>query len=88
MTPEAYKRAINVALLGTTMREKLLGDVDPLGAKIRIRDVPFVVIGLLERKGQSVWGDHQDDVALVPSRTARRQLEQADQIRPLLTTSP
>ncbi len=57
MTPEDNKRATNVALLGTTMREKLFGDADPLGATIRIRDVPVVVIGLLDRKGQSVWGD-------------------------------
>ena len=40
---------------------------------MRIRDVPFTVIGLLDRKGQSVWGDDQDDVALVPLTTARRQ---------------
>ncbi len=73
MTPEDNKRAGNVALLGTTMREKLFGATDPLGATIRIRDVPFTVIGLLERKGQSVWGDDQDDIALVPLRTARRQ---------------
>jgi putative ABC transport system permease protein len=73
MTPEDNNRVANVVLLGTTMREKLFGKVDPLGAAIRIRDVPFTVIGLLERKGQSVWGDDQDDVGLVPLRTARRQ---------------
>jgi putative ABC transport system permease protein len=59
--------------LGATMREKLFGETDPVGASVRIRDVPFTVIGLLDRKGQSVWGDDQDDVALVPLTTARRQ---------------
>ncbi|WP_084833617.1 ABC transporter permease [Mesorhizobium sp. L48C026A00] len=73
MTPEDNKRVANVVLLGTTMREKLFGRADPVGAAIRIRDVPFTVIGLLERKGQSVWGDDQDDVALVPLKTVRRQ---------------
>ncbi|TJV27515.1 MAG: ABC transporter permease, partial [Mesorhizobium sp.] len=55
MTPEDNNRVANVVLLGTTMRQKLFGKADPLGAAIRIREVPFTVIGLLERKGQSVW---------------------------------
>jgi MacB-like periplasmic core domain len=56
----------NVVLLGTTMRDKLFGQADAIDALLRIRDVPFTVIGVLKRKGQSVWGDDQDDVALVP----------------------
>jgi len=73
MTPEETSSGAKVLLLGTTMREKLFGEADPVGATLRIRDVPFTVIGLLDRKGQSVWGDDQDDVALVPLTTARRQ---------------
>ena len=73
MTPEDNRRAAKVMLIGATMRERLFGEVDPVGATVRIRDVPFTVIGLLERKGQSVWGDDQDDVTLIPLTTARRQ---------------
>jgi putative ABC transport system permease protein len=73
MTVEDNRRSAKVMLIGTTMREKLFGEADPVGATVRIRDVPFTVIGLLDRKGQSVWGDDQDDVALVPLATARRQ---------------
>jgi putative ABC transport system permease protein len=73
MTPEDNSRAAKVVLLGTTMRDKLFGEADPIGTTVRIRDVPFTVIGLLDRKGQSVWGDDQDDVALVPLTTARQQ---------------
>jgi putative ABC transport system permease protein len=73
MTPEDDSRAAKVVLLGTTMRDKLFGEADPIGTTVRIRDVPFTVIGLLDRKGQSVWGDDQDDVALVPLTTARQQ---------------
>jgi putative ABC transport system permease protein len=73
MTPEDNSRAAKVMLLGTTMREKLFGETDPVGTTVRIRDVPFTVIGLLDHKGQSVWGDDQDDVALVPLTTARQQ---------------
>jgi putative ABC transport system permease protein len=73
MTPEDNSRAAKVVLLGTTLREKLFGEADPVGATVRLRDVPFTIIGLLERKGQSVWGDDQDDVALVPLTTVRHQ---------------
>jgi len=72
--PDDNSRAANIVLLGTTVREKVFGDVDPVGATMRIAGVPFTVIGVLERKGQSVWGDDQDDVALVPLRTSRLQL--------------
>jgi putative ABC transport system permease protein len=51
-------------LIGTTLREKLFGDADPVGATVRIRGVPFTVVGLLDHKGQNVWGDDQDDIAL------------------------
>lgn len=84
LTPEDNLRAANVVLLGTTMREKLFGESDPLDASIRIRDVPFTVIGLLERKGQSVWGDNQDDIALVPLKTARRQFVGTSRANPTL----
>ncbi|HEX6113005.1 MAG TPA: ABC transporter permease [Geminicoccaceae bacterium] len=73
MTPEDNSRAAKVVLLGTTMLDKLFGETDPVGATVRIRDVPFTVVGLLDHKGQSVWGDDQDDVALVPLTTARQQ---------------
>jgi putative ABC transport system permease protein len=73
MTPEDNRRAAKVMLIGTTMREKLFGEADPVGVTVRIRDVPFTIVGLLARKGQNVWGDDQDDVALVPLTTARRQ---------------
>ncbi|HEV8143205.1 MAG TPA: ABC transporter permease [Methylomirabilota bacterium] len=74
MIPEDHSRGSAVVLLGKTMREKLVGNQDPVGMTIRIRGVPFTVIGILERKGQNVWGDDDDDIALVPLSTARRRL--------------
>jgi putative ABC transport system permease protein len=84
MTPEDNSRAAKVVLLGTTMREKLFGDADPVGATVRMRDVPFTIVGLLDRKGHSVWGDDQDDVALVPLTTARRQFVGINRASPRL----
>jgi putative ABC transport system permease protein len=63
-----------VALLGETVVRSLFGDADPIGQTIRIRKVPFVVIGTLERKGQSLMGQDQDDVILMPISTARNRV--------------
>jgi putative ABC transport system permease protein len=84
MTSEDEGRAAKVVLLGTTIREKLFGEADPVGATVRIRDLPFTVIGLLDRKGQSVWGEDQDDVALIPLTTVRRQFVGINRASPRL----
>ena len=69
--PAEVTGAAKVALLGETVALNLFGDADPIGQVIRIRAVPFTVIGLLERKGQSLIGQDQDDVILMPITTAR-----------------
>jgi putative ABC transport system permease protein len=63
-----------VALLGETVARSLFGDLDPIGQVIRIRKVPFTVIGTLERKGQNLLGQDQDDVILMPISTARNRV--------------
>jgi len=63
-----------VALLGETVARSLFGDLDPVGQVIRIRKVPFTVIGTLERKGQNLLGQDQDDVILMPISTARNRV--------------
>ena len=63
-----------VALLGETVARNLFGDSDPIGQTIRIRKVPFTVIGVLERKGQSLLGQDQDDLILMPISTARNRV--------------
>jgi len=66
--------AIKVALLGQTTALNLFGDADPLGQIIRIKKVPFTVIGLLDRKGQNSWGQDQDDIILIPLTTAKKKV--------------
>jgi putative ABC transport system permease protein len=63
-----------VAVIGETAAWKLFGDTDPIGQVIRINKVPLIVIGLLERKGQSVWGNDQDDGILLPISTLRSRV--------------
>jgi putative ABC transport system permease protein len=67
-------RGSQVAVLGQTVARELFQDEDPIGREIRIRNVPFRVIGLLARKGQSALGQDEDDVLLVPLETGRRVL--------------
>jgi putative ABC transport system permease protein len=63
-----------VAVLGQTVVDNLFaGGEDPIGATIRVKNVPFEVIGVLERKGQTTWGQDQDDVLLMPFSTAERR---------------
>ena len=66
--------AVKVCLLGQTVAENLFGSADPVGSVIRIKKIPFTVIGVLERKGQSPQGQDQDDSVFVPLRTAQRNL--------------
>jgi len=63
-----------VVLLGETVVRNLFGDADPIGQTVRVRKVPMQVIGTLERKGQSLMGQDQDDVILMPISTARNRV--------------
>ncbi len=74
MTQADVDGTARTALLGQTVAENLFGAEDPVGRIIRIKQVPFTVIGLLGRKGQSPQGSDQDDVILIPVRTAQRRL--------------
>jgi putative ABC transport system permease protein len=66
--------ANKVAVLGMTVVTNLFGDIDPVGQSIRIKNVPFTVVGILDRKGQSPTGQDQDDVILLPISTAKRKV--------------
>ncbi|HMK43327.1 MAG TPA: ABC transporter permease [Dissulfurispiraceae bacterium] len=68
------RTATKVALIGQTIVEKLFGDVDPIGQVIRIKNIPFTVIGVLADKGQSPQGTDQDDAIFVPVSTAQKKL--------------
>jgi putative ABC transport system permease protein len=82
IVPEEVDGAAKVALLGQTTALNLFGDGDPLGQIVRIRNVPFTVVGVLDRKGQSTWGQDQDDVILIPISTAKTRVLGANQANP------
>jgi len=67
--------ANRVVILGQTVVDHLFGPgEDPVGAAVRIKDVPFQVVGVLEAKGQTTWGQDQDDVVVMPFSTAERRV--------------
>ena len=66
--------AAKVCLIGATVAKQLFGAADPLDQSIRIKRVPFTVIGVLDTKGQSLMGTDQDDLVLVPIKTARSRV--------------
>ena len=70
--PEELTGGAQVALLGQTLAAKLFSDVDPIGQVLRVGSVPFQIIGLLTKKGQSAFGQDQDDVLLIPLVTGQR----------------
>jgi putative ABC transport system permease protein len=69
--PPEISGAGKVALIGSTVARELFGSTDPIDQVIRIKRVPFTVIGVLETKGQSLMGTDQDDIVVVPIATAR-----------------
>jgi putative ABC transport system permease protein len=72
--PAEMAAAAKVCLIGATVARQLFGDGDPLDQSIRIKRVPFTVIGVLDVKGQSLMGTDQDDLVLVPIKTARSRV--------------
>ncbi|WP_239292328.1 ABC transporter permease [Candidatus Nitrotoga sp. 1052] len=68
------RSATRVALLGQTVVKNLFGDEDPVGKTIRIKKSPYLVVGVLTMKGQSLDGRDQDDSVLIPVTTAQRKL--------------
>lgn len=71
---EETRRGGQVALLGQTVARELFGSTDPVGSQVRVRNVPFDVIGVMTAKGQSMFGADQDDVILLPLQTARQRV--------------
>ncbi|MBM4172707.1 MAG: ABC transporter permease, partial [Ignavibacteria bacterium] len=63
-----------VCLLGSEVAKNLFPNDDPIGQQVRIRNVPFKIIGVLKEKGQTSVGTSNDDIILAPSRTVHERL--------------
>ena len=73
-TESDLRSAARVVVLGSVTAKNLFGDEEPVGKTIRITNRPFVVVGVLMAKGQSLTGRDQDDTVLIPITTSERQI--------------
>ena len=73
-TSDEVDASSKVAVVGRTVVQNLFGDPSPVGAILRIKRVPFTVVGVLEEKGQSLQGQDQDDIIIAPITTVQNRL--------------
>lgn len=76
-----------VAVLGQTVAQNLLGNDDPVDSVIRIRNIPFRVVGVLAMKGQSSQGADQDDVVLIPYTTMQKRLMRITHLHTIIASA-
>lgn len=81
LTPSDIRSNAKFALIGATVAKQLFGEADPIGAMIRVKNVPFQVVGVLATKGQSGIGRDQDDTVLMPMSTARGRIVGRSQVQ-------
>ena len=73
-TERDISAAAKVCVVGHTMVEKLFQTTDPLGKTIRIKNIPFQIIGVLDKKGANIAGGDEDDIIIAPYTTVRKRL--------------
>ncbi len=74
ITESDVRGAAKVCVLGQSVVRELFGDADPVGAMVRIKDIPFRVVGTMTTKGGASFGGDQDDVVFIPITAAQRKL--------------
>ena len=70
-----------VCIIGQTTKNELIGEVDPIASRLRLRSLSCSVIGLLQSKGKSNFGQDRDDTVVIPLRTMQRRLSGSEDIQ-------
>lgn len=73
-TERDVRIAAKVAIIGTKTAEQLFGPLDPIGETVRVKNIPFIIIGVLSNKGAGMGGMDQDDRLIIPYTTAMKRL--------------
>jgi putative ABC transport system permease protein len=73
-TAREVHAAAKVAVIGSKTANELFGPLNPVGQSVRVKNIPFVIIGLLESKGAGMGGQNQDDRIIIPFTTAMKRL--------------
>jgi putative ABC transport system permease protein len=87
ISPRDIQLADKVCLLGDTVARTLFPGQDPIGQVIRIKSLPFRVVGVLAAKGQGQWGQDQDDIVVAPYTTLQKKLLGITYIHQMLVAS-
>jgi len=86
-TQDDVNRASNVVVLGATVQQNLFGTSDPTGQTVRIGNLPFQVVGVLQAKGQSGIGQDQDDGVFVPITTLQKKITGQDWLQSIMVSA-
>ena len=73
-TDREVRAAAKVAVIGSKTAHELFGPLNPVGQTVRVKNIPFVIIGLLESKGAGMGGQNQDDRIIIPYTTAMKRI--------------
>lgn len=74
-TKRDINSAAKVCVIGQTLVAKLFQTSDPIGQTVRVKNIPFRIVGVLESKGANMVGDDQDNIVLMPFTTVRKRLQ-------------
>jgi putative ABC transport system permease protein len=74
-TDADVKSATQVCVIGRTVAENLFPDQSPVGVRVRLKGLPFNVLGILDTKGTNTFGQDQDDVVLLPWTTLKKKVQ-------------
>jgi len=79
--------AADVCLIGQTVAQNLFGGEDPVGQTIRVRNIPFLIVGELAQKGQSPFGQDEDDTLLMPYTTVQKKIAGIDWLQSIMCST-
>jgi putative ABC transport system permease protein len=83
-TDQDVRSVAKVAVLGKTVVDQLFPDGDPLGKTVRIRDIPFKIVGVLAAKGFNLFGQDQDDTVVIPHTSHLKRVSHHPNINSIL----
>jgi len=83
-TAQDVRNANKVAVIGKTIADELFPGEDPIGQVVRIKNVPFIIMGMLVPKGLSVQGQDQDDFIIVPYTSAMKRVQRVSTLNAII----
>src|SRR5947209_2538723 len=86
-TGDDVTHSANVVVQGATVKQNLFGGSDPIGQTIRLGNLPFQVVGVLQAKGQSGIGQDQDDMVYVPITTLQKKITGQDWLQYIIASA-